>query len=240
MSTCIILVDRIKSHLKKRGITYAQLAKAVAVSESTLKRWFSSKNLSLKQLDQVCIAAGITLEELTRTPLEENLQKYFTEYQENLMSLKEEYLVVFYLVAFGKSFDEILKEYKFSPVKLRQALSKLESVGLVDVHIKNRLIPKVGLGTMWIPKGKLSQKYFYLIRDEFMNSYFVEDSESQLFLSGRLSNESSKLIQKKLDKVSQEFRELYLLDANDKNANNISLFIGMRPWSFSIINNYKK
>lgn len=240
MSTGIILVDRVKQHLKNKGITYAQLALKLEVSESTLKRWFSSKNFSLSQLDQICKHTGLTFEDLARNNIGNNAQKYFTAEQESLFAKEEKLLVIFYLVASGKNIDDIKDNYEFSGSEIESAFLKMEKLALIELYPGNKVFPKMGLSTMWIPKGRLSQKYFRLIREEFMNSYFNTKNEDQHFLSGRLTNESIKIIQKKIDKLSLEIQELYQLDANDKNAQNISMFFGFRPFSFSILEKFKR
>jgi transcriptional regulator with XRE-family HTH domain len=240
MKLSTALIDRIKQLLKKKGLTYANVAKGLNVSESTLKRWFSQKNFSLKQMEQICNFAGISVEELMKTNLLQQRQEYFSEQQEELFDKNEKAMALFYLTTFGLSFDEIHTNYHFEKAELIKLLNQLEKVNLIELHPNNHIVKKIDLSTMWIPKGKLSTKYFKQIRQEFMNTYFSDHDETQHFHSGRLTSESNKIIQKKIDKLVEEIRELYLLDANEKTAENISVFIGMRPWNFSLISKFKK
>ena len=50
------LIDALKSALKGKGITYADLAKRIVMSEANVKRMFSKQTLSLQQLEQICTA----------------------------------------------------------------------------------------------------------------------------------------------------------------------------------------
>jgi transcriptional regulator with XRE-family HTH domain len=59
------LVDSLKRELKARGITYADLASRIKMSEASVKRMFSQKNFTLQRLDEVLQAAGIEFSELT-------------------------------------------------------------------------------------------------------------------------------------------------------------------------------
>ena len=47
------LVDSLKRELKARGITYADLAVRIDMSEASVKRMFSQKNFTLQRLDEI-------------------------------------------------------------------------------------------------------------------------------------------------------------------------------------------
>jgi hypothetical protein len=209
------------------------------VSESSLKRWFSTRNLSLARLDHICQIAGITVQELTQSSSTYNGPEFFTHEQEQVMN-DEKCFVVFYIAALGRDFSAILKGFCFTEHELIQILSKLEQVNLLELHPNNKIVPKASPSTMWIPQGVLSKKYFKEVRADFMDSFFDQPRETQVFFTGRLSQEGAKLIRKKIAKLSEEIREYYILDAGDQNADNTTIFLGMRPWSFSIINQYRK
>jgi len=48
MATSAGLVDVLKRELRTRGITYAQVARKLDLSEASVKRMFSRKNFSLR------------------------------------------------------------------------------------------------------------------------------------------------------------------------------------------------
>ena len=43
MTQAVLLVDQLKRELKSRGITYAQLAKLIGMSEASVKRMFAQR-----------------------------------------------------------------------------------------------------------------------------------------------------------------------------------------------------
>ncbi|MGH8806290.1 MAG: helix-turn-helix domain-containing protein, partial [Noviherbaspirillum sp.] len=53
------LVDSLKRELKARGITYADLAARINMSEASVKRMFSQKNFTLQRLDDILQATQI-------------------------------------------------------------------------------------------------------------------------------------------------------------------------------------
>ncbi len=48
------LVNALKRLLKGAGMTYADVAVHLLVSESTVKRWFADRNFSLQRVDVIC------------------------------------------------------------------------------------------------------------------------------------------------------------------------------------------
>ena len=54
----IAIVDALKRMLKGRGITYANVAAGLGLSEASVKRMFSRRDFTLQRLEDVCRVAG--------------------------------------------------------------------------------------------------------------------------------------------------------------------------------------
>src|ERR1043166_3395747 len=50
-------------HLKARGMTYADVARALGISEATVKRIFAAKNCTVERLDSLCELVQVDLAE---------------------------------------------------------------------------------------------------------------------------------------------------------------------------------
>jgi DNA-binding Xre family transcriptional regulator len=66
MSSPDMLLDVLRAELRAAGITYKMLADRIAMSESSIKRMFGQKDMTLSRLAQICQAAGIPLEDVLR------------------------------------------------------------------------------------------------------------------------------------------------------------------------------
>ena len=66
MSTTADLVLALKQELKAADMTYADLAQALGMAESSVKRMLSKGNMSLSHVDAVCRAIKIDFSELAR------------------------------------------------------------------------------------------------------------------------------------------------------------------------------
>ena len=59
-----LLVDTLKRLFRARGLTYRDIAAGMSVSEVTVKRWFSSQNMTLHTVEELCDLADISLADL--------------------------------------------------------------------------------------------------------------------------------------------------------------------------------
>ncbi len=58
------LIDALKRTLKAHGLTYADVAKQLQLSEANIKRLFSKKTFTLERLDQVCQIMELEISDL--------------------------------------------------------------------------------------------------------------------------------------------------------------------------------
>jgi predicted transcriptional regulator len=68
------LVEVLKRELRTRGVTYAQVARKLGLSEASVKRMFSRREFTLKRLDQVCQLTHSEFSDLARTLNREETQ----------------------------------------------------------------------------------------------------------------------------------------------------------------------
>jgi transcriptional regulator with XRE-family HTH domain len=54
MSQTIALIETLKTCLKTNGITYSDIATELNLSESSVKRLFSTRDFSLNRLESIC------------------------------------------------------------------------------------------------------------------------------------------------------------------------------------------
>ena len=82
------LVEVLKRELRSRGVTYAQVARKLGLSEASVKRMFSRREFTLKRLDQVCQLTHSDFSDLARTlQREETLISQLTAVQEKDKSM---------------------------------------------------------------------------------------------------------------------------------------------------------
>ena len=61
------LFNNLKNELKARGLTYKDVADHLDLTEASVKRLFSTEDMSLRRLDSICELMTIDLADLTGT-----------------------------------------------------------------------------------------------------------------------------------------------------------------------------
>ncbi len=232
MTQAVLLVDQLKRELKSRGVTYAQLAKLIGMSEASVKRMFSQRNMTLDRVDEILAATGIEFAELTH---------HFDREQKRLTQLtqKQEEQVVgdpkLFLVAVCAlnlmTYDEILSMYTFSEAELVAALVRLDKLGFIDLLPNNRFKLKVARTFSWIPNGPIMLAFKDNAAD-FFESEFAKPGEVLFLLNARLSPASRIALVDRLKRAAREFSEQHYDDANLTAAQRepVSLLIATRSW----------
>ena len=74
------------------------------------------------------------------------------------------------------------------------------------------------------------------VRNEFMHSRFASTDESLYFRSAELSAESRRVLLRKVERLSADFRDLAELDRSlpAREKRSTALLVAARPWVFSM------
>lgn len=242
------LIETIKSALRSRGMTYRSLAKTMTMSEANIKRMFSKRALSLKQLEEICEIIDMDFYELARLAQGQivDVLETLTLEQERALAADPQLFVFFYLLNTGNSLKEIEKHYSFSHSTL-QLLIRLDKLGLIELLPNNRVKMKIRRNVRWNNNGPLSEKYEKTIKTEFLDSAFSGKMEKLRFLFGEMSEPSLRQFQNKLDKLIGEFieatqwenQQLHKTPPSHK-APSVWFLVALRPWKLSVMSRYRK
>lgn len=228
------LVEQLKLELNARGLTYAELAQKINLSEAAVKRLFSEKNFSLNRLDEICEATGLDLLHLTIAASQTtDVPQPLSEKVEEELADDSDLLLTLYYALQGSTMLEIQKELKCDHRSVFHLCRHLESLRLIEVHKGNKIHCKVSRSTRWRPNGPLVKKYGQAIRDEFFASTFSSTDEFQDFLTGPLSKSSFEFFKKKLVNLFREFNEISSMELKDgaQDSKVFWFYSGLRPWA---------
>ncbi len=131
MSETRAIVQALKKSLRAANVTYVEVATALDLSESSVKRLFSDQDFSLKRLDQVCQLMNMEISDLMRQ-LDQSKQQIeqLTLDQEQLFVSDMKLLVVVICALNHWCFDEIILRYRIEKTELVQCLAKLDKLRL--------------------------------------------------------------------------------------------------------------
>jgi DNA-binding Xre family transcriptional regulator len=238
------IIVTLKRMMKARAITYKELAARIELSEISVKRIFSQSSLSLARLEQICQALDISIQEIARLSGEQTADaaETVTLDQEAALAADPNLLACYYLIANGRTGQEIGKELGVEEIKVRRWLVKLHSLGLVELRSKNRARARTGSSIAWRPDGPMRRLYEKKVREEYLQSTFSAPFETMHFRSAEMSEASCRVLIRKLDRLATEFRDLCELDRllPSREKRSMGVLLAARPWVFSMFESVRQ
>ena len=226
------VIDVLKMELKARGLTYAEIARRIRMSEPSVKRMFSTRRFTLEKIDAICRAAGIEFTDLARSfNREEHLIARLTDAQEREIVDDPKLFLVAVCALNLLAFEDIVSTYALSEAELVGLLIKLDRIGIIELLPNNKFKLRIARTFAWIPNGPI-QTAFKTHAGDFFDSNFAGPNETMMLLNGRLSAASVATLIEKLKRVAREFSDQHIEDAALPAAERgpLSLLLACRPW----------
>src|SRR6185369_8716568 len=133
MSSAFVF-EGLKAHLKARGMTYADVARALELSEATVKRIFALKNCSIERLDSLCELVQVDLAELARgMPRQSRLVNRLTQAQEEELMSDPALLLVAVCALHQMRAEQMGETYKLSDAQCLELLLRLEALRVAEL-----------------------------------------------------------------------------------------------------------
>lgn len=227
------LLAALQRRFKEQGLTYAQVAARLAVSEATVKRLFSSGNLSLERLEALCEVAGLNLTELALVARAEERQlRQLSVAQEETLASDTVLLLVTVLVLNHWLFEEILAAYQLEAPQLIRKLATLDRLGVIELQPGNRVRLKVARDFAWLPGGPIESWFEVHAHHSYLDSDFRGEREIRHFCHGMLSAASQCRLLERIQRLCQEFAELHAEDASLplRERDGTCLLVASRRW----------
>jgi DNA-binding Xre family transcriptional regulator len=243
MSESAQIIAVLKRSLKARGTTYQALARAVGVSEATIKRVFAEQTFTLARLEQICVALGLSISELVRMAAQQTAPGHeLTLEQEEALAADPKLLACFYLLLNGRDARAIATEIKLSERELRRLLVQLDAAKLIELQPKLKVRLRTANVITWRPNGPVRRAYEQQVMNEFLRADFQGRDQLIHFNSSELSAASAQVLARKVASLTRDFAELAALDAGlpDKEKHSMGLLLALRPWVFSMYDGLRK
>ena len=235
MAQVVALVEALKAALKSSRITYAGVAAAMGLSESSVKRKFSRREFTLAELDLICTLCDMELSGLLQ--LMENSGKRLqalTQAQEREIADDLGLLVVTVCVLNRWSFENILEFYVFQEHQLVQMLAKLDRLRLIELQPNNRIKLLVAPNFGWLPNGPIQQFFLKTIQHDFFAARFNQEDHELIVLNGMLCESSNAEFRRKMERLAREFDLLNREDTTRpfEERRGYTAVIALRDWHY--------
>ena len=232
------LREAIKRQLKARGMTYSDLARAIGVSEPTVKRQLSRGGITLERLERICEALDTDFSELARSSERDRALPMRLEMaQERALAREPRLMLVFHLLCNDWRAEDIRARHGIPAHEMTLLLARLDRHGLIELQPGNRVRLRVSRRFTWRRNGPVLRRHGPRAIEEFLKGDFRRDPALLRLETRELSLRSMALLARRLERVAQEVHELAEADAMlpEDRRHNAGLVIGFRPWRFSLI-----
>ena len=228
--------DTLKRCLKTRGLTYRDVAKALNLSEASIKRLFSERSFSLHRLEQICQLMDMSFSDLARLNelrYEERLTVLSIE-QEAALADDAILLSYFYLLLNGWKKGRIARRFDLEEPRQIRLLARLDRLGLIELQPGNRVRLLTARRIQWRRNGPVRRLYEREVKQAFLKDSFAQRVAHFGFESAELAPESARLILRRLTRLTRDFDEMAEMDQNLKptEKRGYGLMVAMRPWAY--------
>jgi len=233
MDNTAAAIATLKRALKINGFTYADAARALNLSEASVKKMFSTHNITLKRINILCEMMQLDFIDLVRL-FDESREKisHLNPEQEQELVGDRKLLLVALCARNHWRFDEIIEHFEINKPECYRMISRLEELQLLELHPNDRIRLLVAENFRWLPNGPIERAFKQKLLNEFFQSNFNQDGDLRLYLHGPLTQGARETLSRRLTALSHEFSELLKESATRpiSERKNVGLLLGMREW----------
>ncbi len=235
MAQRTLIVAELKRALRESGHGYADVAQKLQLSLASIKRLFSTEDLSLERVDQICELIGMDLSDIMDRAADRSApNNQLTLSQESELIADSKLLFMTWLVLVRTPFEDIVRDYHFSKREALQYLIRLDRLKVIELQPGNRVRLLVSRHFSWRPGGPVQKYIHQKLLHEFFASAFAGVQEEFFFHGGRLSDDAFAHIKRALRAASRECAEIIERDRLTTQPRKGGAFVlAVRPWHFS-------
>lgn len=227
------IVDSLKRALKARGITYAELATRIDMSEASVKRMFSQRNFTLQRLDEILQAAKLDIQDISLHAQDDAklISRLTWEQEEEIINNPKLFIVAVSALNLIPV-EHIVRVYQVTEAEVVIQLARLDKLGFLELLPNNRVKLLVSRTFEWIPDGPIQNYFRQAAYTDFLSSKFDGKDELMQVTNVLLSEKSIELLQSRLQQIAREFSQIHQEEAKlafeDKTP--ITILLAARPW----------
>ncbi|WP_435104078.1 helix-turn-helix domain-containing protein [Arhodomonas sp. AD133] len=243
MSQSQRIIDATKQALREQGITYADVARHLGLSEASVKRLFARGRFSLDRLEAIARFLQLDLGELVRrAECMDSLPQQLSAEQEQYLVARPKLFLLFYLLLNDYDLDRVVADFRIDRPEGIRLLCELEELGLIERHPGDRVRLRVSRALTWRRGGPIRRFIDERVLREFLGGAFDGEGEVFHFVSGIVSQASMAQLLREIERVVRHFNDQLRAASEEslERRQGCSLLVAMRPWRFSLFTEYER
>ena len=235
MSTTADLVLTLKKELKAAQMTYADLAQALGMAESSVKRMLAKGDMSLGKVDAICRALKLDFAELARRVADaQPMLSELTAEQERAVVADKKLLLCAICVLSQWTLEQISTAYRLTEAECIKYFAQLDRIGIIELRPLNRYRLKLAKTFRWRPHGAVMNYFRENALLDYFSGGFDGAGEGVLLVHGSISRALAPSFLERMQRVAQDFAQQHQTDQKlaDKDREGYTLVLAMRSWEF--------
>ncbi len=243
MSTTADHITAIKRELKSAHMTYADLARAMGMAESSVKRMLAKGDMSLSRIDAICRALKLDFAELSRRVADaQPLVTELTPAQERAVVADKKLLLVAICVLSQWTVEQMGATYRLGEAECVKYLAQLDRIGIIELRPLNRYRLKLAKTFRWRPHGPVMNFFREHALLDYFAGGFDGPGEGLMLVHGSVSRTLAPLFLERLQRVAQDFAQQHQTDQKlaEKDREGYTLVLAMRSWEFEAFTHLRR
>ena len=243
MSSTQTLISVLKAELKAAGMTYAALARALGLAESSVKRMLARGDMTLARVDQICHVLRTDYAELSRRVADAAPQRHELSAEQEAAVVADPQLLLVAICALSQwTAEQMVATYMLSQTDCVRCLTRLDRLGVIELRAGNRYRLQLAKTFRWRADGPVMQYFRRQVVGDYFSGGFDHDGELLMLVHGQIGHSLAAMFNERLQRVAQDFAQQHLADqklpADQKRP--FTLVIGMRSWLFGAFRDLKR
>src|SRR5690606_5201611 len=230
------LMATLKRTLRTRGLTYAEVARRLNLSEATVKRVFHRGDVTLSRLEEICELAGVQLSDLMESmTAAQPLVSELTREQEHELIANPKLLLMSYLLINRWQTDEIIRHFRIEANEAKKLLRRLRDLQLIEILPFDRIKVLTARNFSWRRNGPVQRYFLEQVQRDFFDAGFDRPNVVRYLLAGLLSAASRRRVARAMQRLAAGIDELSKQDARLPREERLPFgaVLAIRPWEFS-------
>ncbi|HEV2609178.1 MAG TPA: helix-turn-helix transcriptional regulator [Noviherbaspirillum sp.] len=243
MTTTAHLVAALKDELKAARMTYADLARKLGMSESSVKRMLAKADMPLSRVDAICSALKIDFAELARRIADaQPLLAELTLAQEKAVVADKKLLLVAICVLSQWTMEQITAQYRLTDAEAVKYLLQLDRIGIIELRPLNRYRLKLAKTFRWRPHGPVMDFFREHALLDYFAGGFDKEGESLMLVHGSIGKSLAPAFVERLQRVAQDFAQQHQTDQKlpVQHREGYTLLLAMRSWEFEAFQRFRR
>ena len=235
MSTSADLVTTLKRELKAAQMTYADLALALGMAESSVKRMLAKGDMPLSRIDAICRALKLDFADLARRVADmQPLLAELTQAQEKAVVADKKLLLCAICVLSQWTLEQVTGSYRLTEGECIKYFAQLDRIGIIELKPLNRYRLKLAKTFRWRPHGPVMDYFRDNALLDYFSGGFEGDGEGLLLVHGSISRSLAPSFLERMQRVAQDFAQQHQADQKlaAKDREGYTLLLAMRSWEF--------